>query len=250
MFKQIAPVAGILRSKSLNPRSARPKLPAFQRARLRAKIAAVTCSEPWTELAAAAAETQGVDPSIANVARQIAARGIYPPPSEPGPRSRPRIGAVRMRRCDACGRMVPPNNMASFKLIRLCDDCRIEPDADLDETAQKPTCARTPGVQFSILIEGVTNQEVKRNDARRQLNQIGLTDPEITAMALICTGCSTRRIADMSQWSQTYVCKLLASAARKLQRSGLRVPKAPEPEAHRPSFVDPVTLDDLSDRVR
>jgi hypothetical protein len=225
-------------------------LPPFQQARLRAKIAALTCSEPWTDLATESAQAQGIVPNIANVASQLALRGIYPPKPDLGPHHLPRIGAVRMRRCDGCGRIVPPNNLASYKLVRLCDDCRIEPETDLDETVEKPTGARAPGARFGILIEGLTDDDTKRQEARKQLNQIGLTDPEIMAMSFTHAGYSTRRIADFGRWSQTYVRKLLYSAATKLHRSGLAVPQAPAAATNRPRFLDPVDLDDMSHRVR
>jgi hypothetical protein len=154
---------------------------------------------------------------------------------------------------------VPPNNVASFKIVRLCDDCRIEPDADPDEIADRPDggrdLARAPGAQLDILMEGPITDDANRDAARRQLNQMGLTDPEIMAMSLTHAGYSTRRVADLGRWSQTYVRKLLSSAAKKLRRSGVAVPKAPAPESMpRSCTVDPQKLDcmtaHVSDRVR
>jgi hypothetical protein len=233
----------------------RPTLAPFQRARLRAKIATITCSDPWTELATTAAESHGIHAHIESIPSQLALRGIYPPKPDPGPDRLPRVGAVRMRRCDGCGRIVPPNNVASFKLVRLCDDCRIEPETDPDIAADRPDSirdsARAPGAQFGTLMEGPIADDTQRDAVRDQLNQLGLTDPEIMAMALTHAGYSTRRVADLGRWSQTYVRKLLNSAARKLRRSGLAVPKAPDHgTTSRTVNMDPVKLDCMSDRVR
>ena len=224
----------------------RPPLPAFARARLRAKVAAVTCSEPWTETAAESAEKHGINPNVKSVLAQLWARGIYPPKPDPGPNSLPRVGAVRMKRCDGCGRIVPPNNLASHRLVRLCDDCRIEPDADPNE---KPGSARAPGAHLRTLVEGAVNGEFNREEAREKLAQIGLTDPEVMALALTHAGYSTRRVGEMGRWSQSYVRKLLKSAAKKLHRSGLGVPEGSKAEpSHRDFRVDPVKLDAMTPR--
>jgi hypothetical protein len=222
---------------------ARPPLPAFGRARLRAKVAAVACSEPWTDAATESAERNGIDPNMANVRAQLFARGIYPPKPDAGPNGLPRLGAVRMKRCDGCGRIVPPNSVASYRLVRLCDDCRIEPDADLDDNEGG---AQAPGAQLGVLIEGAI-EDANREAARAKLNEIGLSDPEIMAMALTHAGYSTRRVAELGRWSQAYVRKLLRSAADNLRRSGLAAPKARAAQkSGRARFVDPDMLDDIA----
>ena len=159
----------------------------------------------------------------------------------------PRIGAVRMRRCHACARIVPPNNLASYKLVRLCDDCRIQPDVHPDEIDQKPTCARAPGAHLRQWIEGVTYEKPHLGNPRKRLMQIGLTDSEITAMALVFAGYSTRRVGNIGHWSQAYVRKLFKFATNKLQRSGLPVPKAPPAGRQRHRPFAPITIQKLAD---
>jgi hypothetical protein len=237
--------------KAPNPR---PRLAAFQKARLRARVSMVTCSEPWTEVAVERAEAQAIDPMIANVERQLADRGIYPPRPDLGPNRLPRAGAVLMRRCDGCGRVVPPNNVASYRLVQLCDDCRIEPDVDrndaADQPANRPHGARAPGAQFGTLMEGIVDAGANRKEAREQLIQIGLTEAEIMAMSFTHAGYSTRRVAELGRWSQTYVRKLLKSAASKLRRSGLVVPQPRNVEVScRSRSVDPVKLDGMTQRL-
>jgi hypothetical protein len=249
MISRTSPPAHVVQLKNVvAPKPiARAPLAAFARARLRAKVAMVTCSETWTETAAEAAEKSGIDPDTTNVSAQLCARGIYPPKPDAGPALLARVGAVRMKRCDGCGRITPPNNVASYRLVRLCDDCRIEPDADLDESAGG---ARAPGAQLRTLVEGAVNGEFNREAARDKLAQIGLTDAEVMALAMTHAGYSTRRVAEMGRWSQSYVRKLLKSAAKKLQRSGLAVPKGSSAEvSHRDFRVDPVKLDAMTPRV-
>jgi hypothetical protein len=270
MITQLAPVVSVIRLKSFTPAGGparqvnpnppsvpaiakcmvRPPLPEFQRARLRAKVAAVTCSEPWTELAAASAEVHAIDPNLNNVEAQLKDRGIYPPRPELGPDRWPRRGAVRMRRCDACGRTVPPNNLACHRLIRLCDDCRIEPDIDPDEAAEMADFARAPGAQLCTLVEGYVSRDATPQSARQQLQQLGLTDPQITAMALTQAGYSSRHVAQLCRWSRSHVRKLLNAATNTLRRSGLEVPKTSNPGTNlRSRSVDAMKLDGMTMNV-
>ena len=222
-------------------------LAAFERERLRAKVGAIACSEPWAELIAAAAERQGIDPNIANMARALADRGIYPPRADLGPDRRRRRGAVRMCRCDACGRIVPPIALAEHRMVRICDDCRFQPEVDLDEPAE----ARAPGAHPHLLMEGPDTANMTPSTTRQQLLRLGLNEAEVMALAFTHAGYSTRRVAEFGRWSQTYVRKLLASAGRKLQRSGLNAPKPPTSEPlGRSRFVDPVKLDAMSTRAK
>jgi hypothetical protein len=224
----------------------------LQRQRLREKVAALTCSTPWAEDAAAKAEQQGVDPNSAQMARQLAERGIYPPRPELGPLQLPRRRPVRMRRCDACGRLVPPNNLASNRFVRVCDDCRIQPEVDLDEIPANPQGARAPGAQLCTLVEGNTDADENRRLARRHFREMGLTDAEVMALSFTYAGYSTRGVAELGRWSQTYVRKLLQSAGRKLRRCGLQVPRSQQAIAAanaRPTCVDPLKLDAMSTRV-
>ncbi len=237
-----SPLPSVLAGPQAAVRRQPSPLPAFQIARLRARIGAVTCSEPWSETAMSHAQKQGVNPANENIARQLADRGIYPPPVDAGPNQRLRRGAVRMRRCDACGRIVPPNNVAEHLLVRLCDDCRIEPATDLDESANESQIARAPGAQSRLWVEGLTDADANRNTARQTLMQMGLTEPEVMALSLMHAGYSTRRIADLGRWSQTYVRKLLQSAGKKLRRSGLKVPQPERQKLPRCRPVDPTKL--------
>jgi hypothetical protein len=248
-FNFASPVAKPSRAPMVKPAKRRPMAP-FLRGRLRAKVAIVTCSEPWTEHAAAKAEAQGIDPKIANVARQLADCGIYPPPMDLGPDRLPRTGAVLMRRCDGCGRVVPPNNVASYRLVRLCDDCRIEPEVDPDHAADQAHVARAPGAHLCTLMKGVVDDDANRRRAREQLTQIGMTEPEIMAMSFTHAGYSTRRVADLGRWSQSYVRKLLKSAANKLRRSGLALPKPRvADQTSRTRNLNPVKLDGMTERL-
>lgn len=99
-------------------------------------------------------------------------------------------------------------------------------------------------------MEGFIDADAKRNQAHEQLHQLGLTEPEITAMAFTYAGYSTRRVAELGRWSQTYVRKLLNSAAKKLRRSGLMVPRpSNDGTNHQPLNVDPLKLDFMTEHV-
>jgi hypothetical protein len=230
---------------------ARQRLPLaqHQRARLAAQIDAITCSQPWSEVAAAAAEMAGLSPEQPALAMQLRSRGIYPPRADAGPGGVLRRGTVRMKRCHVCGRIVPPNNLATHRLARVCDDCRIEPPADLDASHGEPEPARTPGVRSRTLMKDVIDDEHQPATARQRLFELGLTDVQITAVALLHAGYSSRRVAEMLRCSQTYICKLLNSANRKLRRSGLSLPSIGHSTPHqRTCSVDPVKLDAMGGR--
>ena len=224
---------------------AQPPLNSLQRSRLLARIAAITCSSAWTSAVFSAAEAAVLDPTLISVAKALRDRGMYPPPIDAGQRDLPRRHPVRMRRCGACGRYVPPNNLAEHKLIRVCDDCRIEPDS-VEEALEKASGARTPGVQFRVLVEGAVAGATARQAARKKLNEFGLTDQEITVLAFLIEGYSTRRIARFIERSQTFVLKIRRTAEQKVRRSGCsatldyRTTHLPEQRAR---AVDPLKLD-------
>ncbi|MBV8782293.1 MAG: hypothetical protein JO353_12930 [Phycisphaerae bacterium] len=248
-----ATTPSVTRTLSFNfkPRPAATPAPMtdLQRRRLASRIASIACSSRWADVAIAAAERNRIDPANAKFDRQLADRGIYPPPADPGRDDLPRRHPVRMRRCNACGRIIPPNNMAYHRLIRVCDDCRIEPtDADDDKMA------RTPGVQFDTLVEGYGDKQTPEQTARQKLASLGLTNQEICILAFMIEGYSTRRIAGFVHRSQTFVLKVRNSALSKLRRSGLKMPARREPNAEVPLprvwNVDPAKLESFTDRRR
>jgi hypothetical protein len=248
-----APACPVAARKSPNTtRKGAPRqpLPAYARDRLRAKVSAVTCSESWAEVAAQAAEVHSIDPNIANIAPQLADRGIYPPRAELGPDCRPRHNAVRMRRCDACGRIVPPNNLASHQLIQLCDDCRIQPEVDPDRSADIVDDGRHPQAQLRTLVAGCVSQDANVATAREQLQRIGLTDHEITVLAFTYAGYSSRALAQLCNWSRPFVRRRIESASRKLRSAGLVVPKAPQTiSMGRMQRIDPHKLNAMARAV-
>lgn len=155
---------------------------------------------------------------------------IYPPPPDIVP-GRPRH-VVRMKRCNLCGKKVPPQYTATLNLhgifVRICADCAIQPSLR--------------SAQETLSVERLLRERA----VYKELKSIKLNDAEIAAMALWWEGCTQRQIGHWLEKSQSFIRLLLKSGMDKVRRAGLALPPRPEaPTGRRTVRTDPAILDQL-----